>query len=336
MTQKKLTKILIIRFSSIGDIVWTTPVIRALKQQLAPVEIHFCTKQKYRDIIKANPYIDQCHYLGSQKKALQTLVKDLKNEKFDYVIDLHRNLRSKYLKFFLGSKNFTYKKRTWKRWLLVKFKINKLDHAHVADWYMETVAPLGIQNDHLGLDYFLMDEDKITISQLPDTHRTGFIALVIGASQYTKKLPRHKLIELCTKINQAIVLIGGPEDKVEGEAIAHHFRDLPSSEAIPIYNACGKFTINQSASLIEQAEVVFGHDTGLTHIAAAFKKKIYGIYGGTLSQYLYPYTKNHTLLENHNLSCRPCSKVGRKDCPKGHFKCMEDIKFNFDLSEYKP
>jgi heptosyltransferase-2 len=259
---------------------------------------------------------------------LNDLIKDLKKENFDYVIDLHNNTRSTWLKFFLGKKTFTYKKYRWRRWLLVKWKINKMPAKHIADWYLDALKPLGVENDGRGLDYFLSPEDEITRSSLPATHQKDYVALVIGASEFTKKLPFAKLVELCKKINQAIILVGGKEDFEEGEKLAQYF---DNQSIIKIYNACGKYSINQSASLIQQAKVVFGHDTGLTHIAAAFGKKIYAIYGGTSSLYLHPYTKDYILLENNNLTCRPCAKAGRENCPLGHFKCMNELTFDFEL-----
>jgi ADP-heptose:LPS heptosyltransferase len=318
-------KILVIRFSAIGDIIWTTPVVRVLKKQMPDTELHFCTKFQYRELLENNPHIDKFYFL---KDSLKALVQELKAEKYDYIIDLHNNVRTAILKFRLRQKSFSYRKYTWQRWLLVMFKINWMPHKHIADWYLETLKPLGIQPDGLGLDYFLNEKYEVPIDTLPKTHQQGYVAFVMGASEFTKKLPPEKMIELCQKINQPIVLVGGKEDVENGDFLKNHFIHHP---IVQIYNACGKYGLSQSASLVKNAQVVFGHDTGLTHIAAAFGKKIYAIYGGTLSQYLYPYTPDHVLLENKGLKCRPCSKAGRSDCPKGHFKCMKEIKFDFEL-----
>ena len=149
------------------------------------------------------------------------------------------------------------------------------------------------------------------------------------------------MIELCDKINKPIILLGGKEDQVQGQAIYDFFeknRDTFSSqEAIKIlekktriFNACGKLTLGQSASLLKQAKIVFTHDTGLMHIAAAFRKQIYSIWGNTSPHFgMYPYQTKFVIFENNKLTCRPCSKIGFSHCPKGHFKCMNEIIFDF-------
>lgn len=328
ITKDKKQKILVIRFSAIGDIVWTSPVIRVLKTQIPNAEIHFCTKYVYREMVMANPYIDQLHFL---KDSLGELVAELKKENFDIIIDLHKNVRTLLMKLQLRRKTYSYHKFTLRRWLFVKFKMKTMPNVHVADRYLRAIEPLGVKYDGKGLDFIIPEEQEVDIqSFLPATHHQGYVAFVIGASQFTKILPLNKMFELCEKINRPLVLIGGKEDQVTGDKIVAHFKDRPNSNLI-IFNACNQLSISQSASIVKQAEVVFGQDTGLTHIAAAFQKKIYAIYGGTSTLGFYPYETPHVILENNDLSCRPCSKSGRGNCPKGHFKCMQDIKFEFEL-----
>ncbi len=319
-------KVLIIRFSAIGDIVWTSPVIRGLKEQIPGLELHYCTKYQYRSMMSHNPYLDKVHYL---KDSLRQLTTQLQQEKFDYIIDLHKNLRTAWIKFRLGVKAFSYRKLTWERWLFINFKINRMPPVHVADRYMDTVKPLGVEPDGKGLDYFIAQKDEVSLDSLPEIYQDGYVALVIGASEPTKKLPIRKLKELCHKINHPIILIGGQEDHDTAEQLIQEFR---SPRPIPLYNACGSYNISQSASLVKQADLVFGHDTGLTHIAAAFKKKTYAIFGSTSPLGFHPYQTDYAILENKSLNCRPCSKSGRRVCPKKHFKCMREIEFDFDIS----
>lgn len=323
--KRNSTKILIIRFSAIGDIVWTTPVIRCLKQQLPGVELHYCTKTQYAEMLSNNPYIDKLYFL---KNSLGKLIKELKKEDYDYIIDLHKNLRTTIIKSRLRKKAYSYNKLTFKRWLFVNFKINTMPKAHVADRYLDTIKPLGVYDDKKGLDYFIEPGSEVSLHTLPETHQQGYVVIVIGASEFTKKLPLQKLIELCEKIDHPIILIGGREDFEAGKELILNIKKTLKPQ---LFNACGIYSISQSASIVRQAEVVFGHDTGLTHIAAAFGKKIYAIFGGTSPLGFHPYDDQHTILENRNLVCRPCSKSGRKNCPKKHFKCMEDISFDFDL-----
>jgi len=332
-------KILIIRFSSIGDIVLTTPVIRVLKTKLGGVEIHFATKRQYEDVLKCNPYIDKLHFLDL---SISVLIKELKAEKFDCIVDLHNNLRTKLIKFSLGVKSYSYNKINIEKLLMVKFKINKLPPLHIVDRYLATVAPLGVTADDKGLDYYISENEEFPLEWLPEKFRTDYVAFAIGGQHSTKQLPVKRIIELCDKINRPIVLLGGKEDAWNGELVEQFFENNTTDELSSdlkilnkktiVFNACGKLKLNQSASLVRQAQYVFTHDTGLMHIAAAYKKEIFSIWGNTIPSFgMYPYRTKFTLLENKSLRCRPCSKIGFSKCPKGHFKCMNDIDFDFNL-----
>ncbi|UKJ06385.1 glycosyltransferase family 9 protein [Solitalea lacus] len=329
MNQK--TKILIIRFSSIGDIVWTTPVIRCIKQQLPNVELHFAVKAVFKDVVKANPYIDNLHLLT--KDNLNDLIKTWKTEGFDYVIDLHKNIRTTKIKWKLGVKSYTYTKLSLQRFFFTRFQLKVMPDWHIVDRYMKTVEPLGVKNDGKGLDYYFLPEDEIAKDTLPLALQNGFDCFVIGGSSYTKLLPFNKMIELCDKISKPIVLVGGKEDSETGDKLAAYYQQKalthPKGSTPIIVNYAGKLTISQSAWMVKNAERVFGHDTGLTHIGAAFHETVYSIWGTTSPIGFKPYCKNPVIFENNNLNCRPCSKAGRDSCPKKHFKCMTDIEFNF-------
>ena len=335
-------KILIIRFSSIGDIVLTTPVIRTLKTQVEDAQVHYATKIQYKSILEANPYIDKLFFLDAD---LSKLIGQLRLEKYDCIIDLHHNLRTRIIKTFLPGKSFSFNKINFKKWLKVNLNIDQLPSLHIVDRYMHTVAPLGVKPDALGLDYFIPERDEVPREWLPATHQKNFVAYAIGAQHATKKLPLSRMIELCDRINKPIVLLGGTEDAEIGEALQEFFEETKSLESLEylpglqklnkktvIYNACGKFNINQSASLIKKASHVFTHDTGLMHIAAAFRKEVFSIWGNTIPEFgMYPYRTKFTVFENKKISCRPCSKIGYQKCPKGHFKCMNEIVFDFYL-----
>ena len=323
-------KILIIRFSSIGDIVLTTPVIRVLKTQVDGVEIHYATKKQFASIFQENPYIDKMHYLEG---SIWDFVKELRKENFDYIIDLHNNLRTRIIKLSLGVKSSSFNKLNFQKWLMVNLKINKLPQVHIVDRYLEAAGSLGIKNDSLGLDYFIPENDEIPNSWLPSSHRAGYVVYAIGGQHATKKLPENRMIELCIKIKRPIILLGGKEDFDAGEVIRLFFEkeNTTANTQTIIYNACGKCNLNQSASIVKNATFVFTHDTGLMHIAAAFKREVISIWGNTIPDFgMYPYRTKFTALENH-IGCRPCSKIGYAKCPKGHFNCMNKIVFDFEL-----
>jgi ADP-heptose:LPS heptosyltransferase len=332
-----MMKILVIRFSSIGDIVLTTPVVRALKTQL-DAEIHYATKAAYESILSSNPYIDKLHLLYDN---IGPLIQSLRKENYDCIIDLHHNLRTRIIKWALMKRAYSFDKINFKKWLKVNLKIDQLPALHVVDRYMHTVAPLGVKQDALGLDYFISEGDEVPAHWLPETHRKGYVAFAIGAQHATKRLPLQRMIELCDRINKPIVLLGGKEDFELGEQVCAFFERthkeyepglLEMNKKAVVFNGCGKFNINQSASLIKNARCVFTHDTGLMHIAAAFRKEIFSIWGNTIPEFgMYPYRTKFTVFENKKVSCRPCSKIGYQKCPKGHFKCMNELVFDFYL-----
>jgi heptosyltransferase-2 len=318
-------KFLIIRFSSIGDIVLTTPVARCLRKKFPEAAIHFLTKQSFREIVAHNPYIDKVHVLAD---SFELMLHELKMEEYDHIIDLHHNLRTLRIKRFLKNvKAFSFNKLNVEKFIYTNFKINTLPAKHIVDRNMETVSSFGVMDDGLGLDYFIPEKDIVRNADIPTSHLHGYIAIVIGAALATKKMPLHKLKELCNAIDHPLILLGGKEDMEEGKAIA-------AVDKIKIYNACGKFSLNESADLVRRSKLVITHDTGLMHIAAALQKPLISIWGNTVPAFgMYPYygrssQQRYDIVEVNKLWCRPCSKIGYDKCPKGHFKCMELIAVN--------
>lgn len=312
------TKILIIRLSSIGDIVLTSLVVRCIKNQVKNSEIHFATKHQFGSILESNPYIDKVHVFD---ETLSDLIHELKQEKFDYVIDLHHNFRSARIKRSLNVKAFSVNKLDWQKMLLIRFKINRLPKKHIVDRYLETTAALQVENDGKGLDFFIPEKDVFKTGDLPPTFQNGYVAFVIAGTYATKKLPVEKISEICQKINFPVILLGGKKEYNEGEKV------LSQSKG-NVLNYAGKISLNRSASLVRDARVVLTNDTGLMHIAAAFQKKILSFWGNTVADFgMVPYQPHPASLrfEVENLKCRPCSKLGFQKCPKKHFRCMNEI-----------
>ena len=315
-------KLLIIRFSSIGDIVLTTPVIRCLKKQVKDVEIHYLTKAAYQSLLSHNPYIDKLHLFDGY---LPPVITALKAEEFDMVIDLHRNQRTWWVKQRLGVEAYVFPKLNVEKWMMVKFKRNNLPDVHIVDRYFSAIEHLEVVNDKAGLDYFVPPEDEILIAgYFPQIGSQPYVAFSMGGQHATKRLPNHKIVEICRKLKMPVILLGGKEDEKNGQAIEKKVK------RVMVVNGCGAFNINQSASIVKQAAWVITHDTGLMHIAAAMDKKIIAIWGNTIPAFgMYPYPKNKKSfsknIEIKDLECRPCSKIGHDKCPQKHFKCMEDI-----------
>ena len=328
-----MKKILVIRFSSIGDIVLTTPVIRCLKNQIQEVEIHVLTKKKFSNLYKTNPYINKVYEFDD---SLKRNIEELKIEHYDYVVDLQKNKRSVRVTRALGCPHASFPKLNFRKFLLSTFKINIMPDIHIVDRYFKAVEKLGVKNDYQGLDFFISEKNNYDISQLPENFQKGYYAFVIGGTYKTKILPAVKIVEIIKKINKAVVLLGGPDDVERAEEIIYGVnettrqRDNEGSKNSQILNLVGKINLEQSASIVKNADSVLTNDTGLMHIAAAFHKNIVSVWGNTVPELgMHPYLPKEKekchIVECKDVKCRPCSKLGFKECPKKHFRCMMEI-----------
>lgn len=302
-------KILIIRFSSIGDIILCTPIIRCIKQQLN-AELHFLTSSKFSSVLKHNAYIDKHQvYDGNFFDTLNVLRK----EKYDLIIDLHKSRLSRMFRGFLLTKSHSFDKLNVKKWIFVQFKINLLPQKHIVDRYFDALKSLKIENDNLGLDYTILDED------LPMELPIKYDVLVLGATYFTKRIPLSISEKIIHKSTLPVVLLGGKDVLEEG---------LRLSSFPQTINLIDQTSLNQAGLVLKKATMVYTGDTGLMHMAAALQKPITVLWGNTLPAFgMYPYygdksQQNYVSKEVNDLKCRPCSKLGHNHCPQGHFSCM--------------
>lgn len=312
-----MQKILIIRFSSIGDIVLTTPLLRALKEQKPDIEIHYITKKAYAPVLENNPYIDQLILLEDK---LSSLFPQLKKQKYDFIVDLHNNLRSLRIKAVLKKPYESLDKLNRQKWLLVRFGKDHMPNVHIVERYFKTLERLGVKNDGKGLEYYSGLEQKKNIKGLEESIKDNFAVIVIGGTYYTKQIPEEKFDDLLARFSLPLVLLGGPEDQKQAQKIAQKYPQQ-------VHDLSGKTSLNESAEIIRRSQFVVTSDTGLMHMAAAYQKKIYSVWGNTVPEFgMVPYMpenpENSVILEVKNLSCRPCSKLGYNNCPKKHFDCM--------------
>ena len=298
----------------------TSPVIRCVKEQTG-AEIHFLTKAAFSPTLRHNPHVDR---LWTITRNVKEIAAELIAEDFTHLVDLHGNLRTLELKqrLFWGHLRrgrrppwvSTFDKLNFRKFLLTRFRIDRMPAVHVVDRYMHAVRSLGVINDRKGLDYFIAREEEAS----PPAER--YLAFVIGAAHTTKRLEEAQMIELCRQLPVPVVLLGGPAERDLGERIA--------AAAGHITNGCGAYSLNGSADLVRKAAAVITHDTGLMHIAAAFCKPIVSVWGNTVPALgMYPYLPDgpaHVVAEVNGLNCRPCSKIGYAACPQGHFRCMRD------------
>lgn len=310
-------KILIIRLSSIGDIVLTSPVVRCLKEQRADAELHFLCKESMLPVVENNPYLSKIHLL--RKHDLQ-LLPVLQSEEYDAVIDLQRNSLSHKIVRQLGKKRHTFPKLNFRKFLLVAFKWNTMPQCHIVDRYFEAVKFMGVHNDGEGLDFFVRDEEcqKFEVFN-PPLH---YVAVAVGSRHATKCIPVSKIRAIMSESKLPFVFLGDESDAL---IVTDLCKEYPMS-----LNLCGKLSLQGSAAAVSRADFVLTGDTGLMHIASALQKVTISLWGNTVPEFgMYPYQPKHPeniyIIENKKLFCRPCSKLGYKRCPLGHFKCMQTL-----------
>ncbi len=311
-------KVLIVRFSSIGDIVLTTPILRALKEQIPGCEIHYVTREVFKALVQHNPHLTRVHTFH---KSINEVLSTLREQQFDWIIDLHNNLRSHLLSLRLGAQVTRFKKLNIQKWFLVNFQWNTMPDLHVVDRYFGAVAPLGIVNDQGPVEIFIQEEDSINPKMLFELLPKTYFTIAVGAQFATKRMPEKLLFEIIQRVDKPVILLGGKEDQKTAQSLVDMLKDQVA------INACGEFSILGSASLIQQSAGLLTGDTGLMHIASCFGVPIVSVWGNTVPELgMYPYLPNNKQLYSihqvQNLSCRPCSKIGFQQCPKKHFDCM--------------
>jgi lipopolysaccharide heptosyltransferase II len=315
-----INKILIIRLSSLGDILLTTPVIRALKQQYPAAMIDLVVKEQYKDSLLYNPNISAL--LIYEKGNAKKLNTDLRKTSYDLVIDLQNNSRSYKLTSGLKAKIYRFKKPSVKKFLLVWFKINLLkDLKTISQRYAETARVI---INGKGPELFLRENST---TQLGDG--INYIGLCPGSKHFTKRWPPEYFIHLgneLVKLGFKIVLFGGKSDKDLCNTISGSIQGC--------INLQNDDQLLQTAADIKQCKLILTNDSGLMHTASAVGVPLIAIFGSTVREFgFFPVGAQNLIFENKSLSCRPCSHIGKSSCPKKHFKCMKEITPEFVLNQ---
>lgn len=317
----KNQKILIIRFSSIGDIVLTTPIIKSLRKKYPTSTIHFLTKKKFSSILSNNKKIDKVIEFNSQKQNIFKFFKFIKKEKYSIFIDLSNNLRSRILTFFTGFSNvkvFRFSKSSIKRRLQVKFHRflpKKIVPVYLR--YFQAIKELKLKiYSKYEINFTQENEDKILHFIKKDKKN---IVVATSATYFTKKWRKENYVNLCKELVKTnnINLIGGTREKSENRFI--------EKSVAGINNLTGKLTLLETAALLKNSSVLVCHDSGIMHIAQSQNCPVVTLFGSTTNHLgFFPINSNCTAIEV-DLPCRPCSVHGRKNCPKVHFQCMRGI-----------
>ena len=311
----ELKKILIIRLSSLGDVLLTTPLIRSIKKKNQSIQIDFIVRAEFAEVIQNNPNLGEIYKYVIQKSDKQILINSVLSKNYDLAIDLQNNLRSKEILRPLRCDILRFKKNNFRKFLLVQFKINQLKSAPQIPVRYAEAAGINELDDE-GLDFYSqnMPDSKLDSS-------TKYIGFCPGAKHFTKRWPKEYFIELGKKLefaNYKVVLFGGPDE-------AQICSDI-EIELKNVLNLCNK-SLLQVAADMKMCKAIYTNDSGLMHIASAVKVPVVAFFGSTVKEFgFYPYKAKSIELEINNLSCRPCTHIGRKSCPKIHFKCMKEIK----------
>jgi heptosyltransferase-2 len=327
--------ILIIRFSSLGDIILASPLIRALRNSFPRATIDFLLKSEYAPLLRYNPHLSKVIELtGSDKEELRRLKNDIRGRNYDTIVDIHNSLRSRWLRMFSGARYvYVINKFAVRRFLLVNVKRNLYkDTIPVPRRYLDTAKALGMVADEQGLEVFIPEETISSVNALmnkfkPEKH-AAVIGLVPTAHHFTKRWPAECFVKLGVRLakeHHAKLFLFGGENEVDycGD-IAQMINAESGSAAAE--SLAGKISILQAAAVLDYCSVVVSNDSGLMHLAAARQRKIVALFGSTVKELgFFPYRTENIVLERNGLACRPCSHVGLDRCPEGHFKCMKDI-----------
>ncbi|MBU1099316.1 MAG: glycosyltransferase family 9 protein [Bacteroidetes bacterium] len=324
MNIKQANNILIIRFSSLGDVLLTTPVLSAINRVNPGAKIDYLIKTNFVVAIKYHPHINNIYEFKKEEK-ISKLTDRLIENKYDFVIDLQNNFRSRKITSRLNIPFVRYKKPTIKKLLLVKLGINRYKEIiPIPQMYANPIEGISLGDDSLLFNY-----PETVTSSLSKSDKN--IAFCVGAKHFTKRWPADYFIQLGIKLiaqGYKVNLLGGIDDI---ELCDYISANLPGA-----LNLCEDNNLYQVAANMKACDLVFCNDSGLMHLAVALQVPVIAFFGSSVKEFGFaPYNAKNTLLENNSLSCRPCSHIGLSSCPKKHFDCMKNITSDLVMEEFQ-
>ena len=327
-------RILIIRFSSLGDVVLSTALLPVLARERPEVRVDYLTRSEYADLLRFHPLVDRVLCLDPKQRASRAgrVRRAIRLMPYQAVLDLQASWLSLWLT--LPPRPWPvahFKKHRFRRFLRVHTPLNLYRPpfppvASVPQRYLNTLKLLGIRATPSRLEVKL-PAALLTWAEArwTDLRREGFAVLLApGARHFTKRWPPEYYAQLIRQIRERLgkksVLIGAPEE----QALCQQIADAAPAESTQ--NLAGRLNLLQTAALIARAPALVSNDSAAMHLAAAFQRPQLAIFGGTTQELgFFPLNPNATILENRTLTCRPCSHIGRKTCPRGHFLCMKTL-----------
>lgn len=334
--ERILTKTLIVRLSSVGDIVLSSLLIRAFHSRFPQCQIEYLVKEEYADLVRYNPHISRTLVFPSHGSLadLCRLRKSIRKSGYDLLIDIHDSLRSRVLCF--GAPHAVrIRKRKLARFLLVQCKLDLYSQfggaPSVAERYCEPVRSLGVVDDGGGLDLAVPEPIRLRTAETLQNHGIGESRLAIGicpaARHATKVWPPEFFARAASMLaasrGMPVILFGNLEERARCESIASAIREQSPGVAVTVL--AGDLTLLETAAAMDSCALVITNDSGLMHIAAARKRNVVAIFGSTVRQFgFFPFGTASRVVEQSGLKCRPCTHIGRDRCPRGHFRCMND------------
>jgi lipopolysaccharide heptosyltransferase II len=319
--------VLAVRFSSIGDVLLTTPLLRVLRRRYPHARISVLTRPAYAPLLSHNPHVN--HVLeAAPGRPLRDLARQLRAQRYTHLLDLHDSIRSRLLRALVPGAWSTYPKHRLARAMLIYTKRDYYrDSRPVPERYFDAARSLGLVPDGEPPDFFLAAEAQVETEAwlARAAARPGrLIALAPGAAHATKRWPVEHWRALTRQLLEqdfSIVIVGGAEDARLADSIAN-------GDQGRLLNAAGRFGLQGTGALLRRAAILVSNDTGVMHMAAAVGTPVVALFGPTVRPFgFFPYTSRAEVIEL-GLGCRPCSSKGGPHCPLGHHRCMLDIEPN--------
>lgn len=333
--------ILVIRLSSLGDVVLTTPIVRQLQRSFPQAFVDVMVAERFSEVYAHNPRVRRIwSAMGSttvdtdlDKRKLEIL-ETVPQGKYDLVVDLQHSMQSAAIRRGMGNAVVIYPKFRWQKLAMVWLKRFPAITTSIVERYRMPLQEFPLVLDTEGPEVWLESErdqgyyaPRSQALPIHGAHHNDVptqlsVAIAVGAHHATKRWPVEYFAQLCKMLvgqGARVMLIGGVADVALCDAVSARV-----DVAIERYD--GVTSLAETIEVLDRADVLVTNDSGVMHLGAARRVPTVAIFGSTVRQLGFePFGTRYVVVE-HDVRCRPCSHIGRAKCPKGHFKCMIEIK----------
>ena len=316
-----MKRILVIQTAFLGDVILATPVFSELKRLYPNAHIDSLVKSGNESLLESHQAINEVFIFSKKEgkwKSLISLIRSIRKRKYDVVINLHRFGSSGIITVLSGANETRgFSKNPFSIFFTNRFPHEIGDGTHEVERNLSLIHDLGAAK-RVRPSLFPTPEDFSVVK----SYQEDAYAIVAPASVwFTKQLPKEQWIKLINKLNSKVYLIGAPADEQLCNEIIEH---LPKSDVV---NLAGKLTLMQSAALISDAQRTYVNDSGPLHIASAMNAPVTAFFCSTVPEFGFgPLSDDAKIIQiQEKLECRPCGLHGHPVCPKGHFKCGNEI-----------